>query len=322
MQGGAIKDTKDDRDLMFSDIIAGGDNVEFNLPKSFLLDYDFPVKNQGSVWSCIGQSVSAHKQYQEDKELSARFVYRKCKDIDGYNGKGTFTRIGVKVACDYGDCEEILLPEADNNNEEKYLGIKIGDKELDNAKNHKSKKYIRVGYNMGNIHEDIKQALFEYKTPIVLAIPWYKNYNQAEIPSPPVDFKFGHGVLVLGWREDNYLVCLNSWSSAWADKGRFYLPPQAPKYDAWVTIDEDEIIMPPKIQNRDIKLEQDNATKMRDELYDKFAPYDKARGVAGKEWLLIVQAITYRGYSYTDIINYCYAKSRGKEVPFDLNNKR
>lgn len=72
----------------------------------------------------------------------------------------------------------------------------------------------------------------------------------------------------------------------------------------------------PYTRNKDA--EQSNALVLQAELYKAFAPYDKARAYAGGNWPVLVNAITYYGYTVTDVVNYCYAVSRGKKAPFNL----
>jgi len=53
---------------------------------------------------------------------------------------------------------------------------------------------------------------------------------------------------------------------------------------------------------------------------------EAARAIAGRNWLLIVQAVTYRGYTVKDIENYLYAQSRNKTgtkaYNFDLTRNK
>lgn len=73
---------------------------------------------------------------------------------------------------------------------------------------------------------------------------------------------------------------------------------------------------------RNLDAEQANALVLQAELYKSFAPYDKARAWAGGHWPELVNAMTYFGYTTTDLVNQCYAASRGKKVPFNLLKKK
>lgn len=329
--GGAEESPIDARDLMFEDIVGAPDDA---LPSQFQLDYDFPIKNQRRAWSCVGQSASSSKQFQEEVELSARFAYRKCKDIDGFLGRGTYLRIGAKIIQEFGICREELIPEEENLSDESYLNIWPSKQAIDNADKHKSKVYMNVGSDFGAksfedidyeiIHENIKRAVYEYRTPVIMGCKWYPNYVPDKIgnlPFPMGSPKFGHAFIAIGWTSADDLICVNSWGEAWGNKGKFLLRPAFPKFnEGWIHVDEDQvpIEIPPKRVDRNIVLEQQKALQLRNAIYSAFDKKDEARKWAGRHWFELVNAFTYKGYSAIDLINQIYAGSRKLDLPFNL----
>lgn len=332
--GGATKDPIDHRDLLLNEIVGGGDLPA--LPADFKLGYLFPVKNQGRTWSCVAQATAAHKQFQEGAHLSAKFIYKLCKQNDGLATKGTYTRFGVKTLVDYGVCEERLLPEADTQDEVSYLDFLVTQAELDNAKQYKSARYISCGvFDLTvqpdtfttKLHESIKRGLYTYKQPVVIAIPWADNYQPMKdglLPMPSANIKYGHALLCVGWNSNNELMLLNSWGENWGLHGYCFLRPEAPKFDAWTTIDvkDDEIPLPIKPTTKDVNLERRKALELRTYLYLHFNKADVARSWAGKNWLQLVKSYSYDGYSLTDLTNYIYSASRNLTLPFDLSKQR
>lgn len=333
-KGGAVKDPYDGRDLLVQEVIAGAPAV--TLPLEFEVPYDYPVKNQGRAWSCVAQATAAHKQYQEKKRLSARVVYKQCKLTDGYYGKGTYTRQGVKVLANFGAPEEYLAPEKNNQSDDAYLAFDITPAMTENARQHKSARYLSCavyerdleGKTMDEaLHDSIKRSLFEYKQPIVLAIPWYGNYQPDALgilPKPNRLFLYGHAILCTGWTATDHLKCINSWGELWGVNGRFYLRRDAPKYDAWFSIDMPDIPLaekPPAIA-RNIEKEKRVAMEFRALVYAKLGKNDPSRGWLGKNWFVVVNALVYFGYTPTDIFNQAYAVTRQKPIPFDLNKPR
>ncbi len=333
---GGVRDIPDERYLRFQEIIAGAALPE-QLPVNYLLEYKFPVKNQYQRWSCVGEAWAAQKAYQEGVELSGLDLYRWCKENDNYPPKGTYTRMGGKALTDYGAVEQPFVNDSWFTTEESCAAYRRQLNALDNAPKHKSLRLVNCGpFDVvvspdtftTKMHELVKKAIYSNHLPVVMAIPWYPEYNRPPkdgllpLPKPMAD-NVGHVVTVLGWDTDNNLICLNSFGPNWGVNGRFLLSPQAPKWDAWLTIDLPAIPAPPIAPvTRDKGLEQKKALELRTYLYLHFAPNDKARGWAGVNWFACVNAVTYLGYTYTDITNVAFAASRGQIMPFDISKQK
>lgn len=68
---------------------------------------------------------------------------------------------------------------------------------------------------------------------------------------------------------------------------------------------------------RDFAAEKKNALALQKVIYSAFAPYDIARAYAGGHWSILVNAVTYYGYTNIDIKNWLYSLTHKKVV---LNN--
>lgn len=240
---GIYPDSVDERDAISAAFIG-----VVKLPAEFRLkDPGTPIKFQGSFPSCGGQAGGGLKEYQETKEtgkihhFSARSVYAKCKEIDGYpNLQGTFTRIVCKVLTNWGIEFEKDYPEKHDIPYNEYIKpVKLRDE-------FRTKGYVRIRMNPVNF-EDVKQFIYQQRTPVLIAITGdTKGWNTAAVKKnnyyvmPPDDTgrNWGHLMFVVGWQKDGSLILRNSWAKNWGDKGYCYLPiGYTHLQDAWGLMD-------------------------------------------------------------------------------------
>lgn len=221
---GAIDSPVDLRDYDYSMVSCSSDNID--IPKEFILDYDYPILNQGTVGSCVAHALSCMKSYIDgtntDNMYSVGFIYANRQE-DDFQGTGMITREALKNIVKYGDCTKKSFPI-----NEEYPSIlntleKYGkDKLLDEADDHKSLAYIRLDT------ENIKEYLFKYQKPVLITVRVYENFYEANInggviPKEPKGKKRGgHALLCIGYKEDT-LILINSWGDYNGDKGRYYL---------------------------------------------------------------------------------------------------
>lgn len=137
------------------------------------------------------------------------------------------------------------------------------DSNLDNyvalANNKKIGSYAHL-YNV----EEIKQALYLYKTPVIVCfdvdeygLQLDENYV-AYVPTKPYG---GHATVCYGWNEIGLLI-QNSWGEDWGNNGTFILPYEYPWYEAWLISfkaldnneNEDESNQEPEIEKPDYYL--------------------------------------------------------------------
>lgn len=220
---GAIESPTDLRDYDYSMISCSTDKIE--LPKEYVLDYTYPILNQGNIGSCVAHSLSCMKSYIDgtntDNMYSIGFIYANRQE-DDWQGKGLVVRQALKNLVNYGDCRKVSFPI-----NEEYPDIlneldKYGkDKLLSEAQDHKSLAYIRLE------KENIKEYLVKYQKPILVTVTVYDNFYTANangyIPSVPQGSKKGgHAMLCIGYKKDT-LVLVNSWGNYNGDNGLYYL---------------------------------------------------------------------------------------------------
>ncbi len=245
---GAIDSPVDLRDYDYSMVSCSSDNID--IPKEFILDYDYPILNQGTVGSCVAHALSCMKSYIDgtntDNMYSVGFIYANRQE-DDFQGTGMITREALKNLVKYGDCTKKFFPV-----NEEYPSIlntleKYGkDKLLDEADDHKSLSYIRLDI------ENIKEYLFKYQKPVLITVRVYENFynsniNGGIIPKEPNGKKRGgHALLCIGYKEDT-LILINSWGDYNGDKGKYYLDVNSSIIkELWVLEDEKNVNRPLK----------------------------------------------------------------------------
>jgi C1A family cysteine protease len=238
---GCRKDPKDLRDIPMALVLP-----PIPLPKSF--DYTrsmSPVRDQGNEGTCVAfASVVGVKEYQDTKEyhkpveLSPRFVYSLCKELDGApEEEGTYPRIAMKVLLNYGVCPEICWPYQPH---QKDRPKKNAQKD---AKRYQIRAYARLKTTL-----EMKRNLL-VNGPFLAGVDVFESWfdKRAEktglIPMPKQNEELmgGHAVCVVGFDDAQQLFKFkNSWSKKWADKRYGYLAyDYFKKYcsDAWSATD-------------------------------------------------------------------------------------
>ncbi|MFH1037781.1 MAG: C1 family peptidase [PVC group bacterium] len=235
---GCLKDPMDGRDLPMRVILP-------RITAPAMVDYTrrmSPVRNQGDEGTCVAfAAVVGMKEYQEQEEcrrlieLSPRYLYRLCKQMDGIpDEEGTFPRVAMKALAQRGVCREECwpyrpyqtdspCPEAD----EQALPFRI-------------KTYARLAEI-----EEMEQSLF-INGPFLAGVDVFRNWfedhgGEIQLPANGETSLGGHAVCVMGYsREGTYFKFKNSWSDDWGDGGYGYLPYEyMDRYclDAWSSTD-------------------------------------------------------------------------------------
>ena len=107
----------------------------------------YKIRNQDGSLSCVGQAtakilgIHEVKEGREFKDLSPKFIYTRR---DNYPDGGMWLPNALSIACQYGSCEEYLLP--CENQGETWLNDKSQETIacVDNAKLYKGKNYIFI----------------------------------------------------------------------------------------------------------------------------------------------------------------------------------
>jgi len=235
---GAKKDPKDKRDYRVAGIAAPVDAAI----KEFILDELYPSKQQYSRGSCTSQAQAHHKERQEKRPLSARFIMGMTKSLEGNTNYGAYTRDTFTVVNKNGVCAEEKYPEPGP--ELPWVDYvnpnSIPDECFKDAEGHKSNSYWRVENDV----ESIKSAIWNFKNSVVLTVEWFKEFNRPTNGILPFEFSNsvgGHAVECVGWNDVKQLLkCKNSWGDYWGDNGFFYIPYSIlPKiiWDVWSSLD-------------------------------------------------------------------------------------
>ena len=236
---GAKRDKKDKRDYKLAGIMAPG-----AIPKQlFIIEDVFDSKNQGSRGSCTSQAQAHHKERQEKKKLSARFVMALSKQLEGDTDYGGYARNSFKVAYQNGICSEEVYPEPGNEMTwEEYIDVaKIPQAAFDDAAQHKSQSFWWVNTTV----DDIRNCLITYKNSVNMSMPWYSEFNRplpdGTLPSYSGTTVGGHEIDIKGFDDyEEKLICKNSWGESWGNKGDFKIPYSmfpALVWDLWCSLD-------------------------------------------------------------------------------------
>ena len=197
-----------------------------------------PVKDQGFLGSCVGFSICAMKEWQEQKEhadevkmgkkdhrdekyydLSEAWVYWMAKKIDDWPGEeGTSIRYAMKVLNKIGvPCEKAWPYDDFIYGEPKKWADLVSRWSL-----------IREYYSIEGLDE-LKGALAQ--GPVCIGIGCYEEIdnvgNDGIVPYParPQYCLGGHAIAAIGYDDNTELVKFkNSWSIDWGQNGYGYLP--------------------------------------------------------------------------------------------------
>lgn len=240
---GVIDSPKDERDFIYNPACAN----QQELPKSFCIDYKYPILNQGQIGSCVAHSLSELKSYidsvDKDNMYSIGFIYSNRKE-DDFVGHGMIPRQALSNLVSNGDCFHNDFPI-----NEEYPSIlntldKYGrDQLFKKASDHKSKAFAKLEV------EQIKEYLANQQKPILLTVKVYSSfyearYRKGEVPNEIYGTYFGsHAMIIVGYDEDK-LKIVNSWGD-FGDGGYVYIDINNPIIkELWVLEDDKTIIKP------------------------------------------------------------------------------
>ena len=218
--GGCLPEKKDVRDYKLkAGVISAAD-----LPEEFTFGVEAPVKNQGSVNSCVAHAMSSILESYTEDDLSTNFIYGTQKMLYGHEGEGMYLRDACATALKYGDMKYEDCPgniEVPDCYESAEAALKVPEKK-------ESAYYYRINrYFSCNSPAEIKYAIYNYG-PVLAALNWsYSFYVNDEgilsCEEKKPEYCGGHAIMVIGWTKDGFL-CQNSWGADWGMNGRFILP--------------------------------------------------------------------------------------------------
>lgn len=330
----------DPRNLYWQDFAPLGATEE-KLPERVLLDNDVRNLNQGQTSACTCHALVHAFSLMEKLQLSARYAFWKVKTDKKYRSSdlhyGAYIIDPIKLLINEGiPAYSVLYDEKDITSDEKYIKALTTYPEL-----FKGGAYLYV--TSGNDQREKWQQVTRYiayeQKPVIVGVTWRTSFNNARKtgvvpPVTPTGSLVGHAMLVNGyeWRVvqgavELYVRCENSFGDSWGDKGSVWLPTRYTQLQsgiAYIPPDEVErigLVKPEPVEARDVlreKLAADEIWKAVDAAFPlnvsvlATAKNNAARSLYAKNKLLFIQAATYRKWKTTDIVNWLYARSRGK----------
>jgi len=198
--------------------LVGHQIAEAILPKAIALpstldmtDYLEPVRDQGSLPTCVAQACACMKEWQGRMDsnltqyMSPQFIYnnRNNQGSDGMNGQDA-----MNILCNLGDCLETTYPYGTI-----VPNTQIPAAAFKEAALHKCKNPALITTLNG-----LQTALYT-NGPCLICFPVY-NYSATfwEKQTPDQQEIGGHGVAVVGWTTTGFII-RNSWGVNWPTEG-------------------------------------------------------------------------------------------------------
>jgi C1A family cysteine protease len=226
-----VRDPADPRDHIFS-------VVNKTIPaKVDLRVYSTAVEDQGVLGSCTGNAIAnaielINKKNSKIFDISRLFIYYQERLLEGsiYYDNGAYIRDGIKACYTWGAPLESLWP---------YVIRKWSTKPSTAAYTDAAKRKV-TGYKKCIDFASVKNALAS-GTPVIVGFDVYSSFEQGSwqnangtglMPYPNVNTEQllgGHAVCIVGYDDSlagGRFIVKNSWGTAWADKGYFYMPYQ------------------------------------------------------------------------------------------------
>jgi len=238
---GCRKDPKDLRDIPMRLVLPP-------IPVPGRIDYTksmTPVRYQGDEGTCVAfASVVGVKEYEDSKEykkvitLSPRYLYHRCKEIDGIpQEEGTYPRVAMKVLLKNGVCPESFWPYRPHQTDKPKRGAAAS-----------SKKYRIIAYARLSGLPEMKRSLVvngPFLAGVKVFTGWFTGKTEKTgviaMPKKNDGLEGGHAVCIVGYDDTKRLLKFkNSWSEGWGDEGYGYLPyPYMERFctDAWSATD-------------------------------------------------------------------------------------
>jgi C1A family cysteine protease len=235
---GCLKDPVDRRDIPMKLVlprITAPPEVDYGGRMS-------PVRDQGPEGTCVAFAAAVGvKEYQEKKErgrlteLSPRYLYSRCKKIDGIpQEEGTYPRTAMKVLAKTGVCLEECWP---YRSYQKNQPCSEADAQAGDFR-------IRTYARLSGIPE--MERSLSANGPFLVGVevfPGWFDSRGGMIPLPDKQeiAAGGHAICVAGYDRGNQVFKFkNSWGAGWGDRGYGYLPYEYMRrycLDAWSATD-------------------------------------------------------------------------------------
>ena len=331
---------QDPRNLAYDQMVVFGGEI----PKQGEVYGRLPeILNQNQSHSCTLHSTVGAVHQISGELLSPRYGYWRIKTDKKYPSSllpyGAHMKDSVSVLINEGICDYELLPNENTDTEEGYLNVSDSNIMHENAKKNAGGTYLYATLAGGTtaIFDAVVKYMWEQKQPVKVGVRWYQEYNNARkggvIPAVWATSQWaGHDMCAVEWKEINgepYLGFLQSWGDKWGDEGKVWMPRNYSYFYSPIAVipslkaQDLEIKKPiPLAQSeRNKHKERANAQELTALTEVKFPKVGDpkangqnaiARSIFGKEKLVFINAVCYLGWTFTDIINHLYARSRSK----------
>lgn len=236
---GCHKDPEDKRDLMYKDFM-----VQKTIPDEFDLSKSMTaVGNQMQLGSCVSWAAKAVKERQELIErgtiinLSAIYLYKKCKFEDQLSSEGTYPRVAVSILSKYGICREELCPYDIS----KFPSLVLSPEMDQDASKYKIKAFTRL-----TSISEMENSLITngpFIAGLLVDEKWFQNKGEIITTLENPNLASGHAIAFVGYSKTNsqkYFIFKNSWSENWGEKGYGKVSYEyVEKYlqDSWAIVD-------------------------------------------------------------------------------------
>ena len=228
---GCIPSKKDLRDYRLDKKVA----YSVLLPTEFEVPHS-PIKNQGSVCSCVAHSVAEvlEAMNKNKEKYSTDWIYG-YRPVSYSQSKGMYPRQAIKTTIDIG---YVLYDDFSGNTEMREVKNKVDGSLTFLKAKAKSRKMVAYAY-LKDRHE-IKEAIYLTKNPVVICIhccyPFITDEDEVLITSNKRDGY--HAMVCYGWNDKGLLI-QNSWGENWGDHGTCILPDDYPLNEAWAIADKE-----------------------------------------------------------------------------------
>lgn len=215
------------------DFVASTNEEKF--PTGFYLSFMPPVKNQGSVGSCVAHAIATVAEYYNRKEtgtftpMSTGYIYGNRR-LTLHKGSGMFTRDALKTMTKYGDVI----------NEDFPINVEVPEAITEFEDCAESLEWAGLNYKFAEYYklkdENAIKAHLMTGNPVIMSMWWYDDIEMNKgILQTKMKKSYstsGHCMVIYGWNQYGWKV-QNSWGTQWGDKGRFILPYKVKLKEAW-----------------------------------------------------------------------------------------
>lgn len=225
---GCFKDVPDERDFIFT-ISKAASPVSY--PSNFKLE-SVPIKNQGSVNSCVAHSIATIKEVQEYYETKKKMTFSVgwiygYRVGNQYKGEGMYPREALNNLIKYGEVTSNYFPE--NIEWGKQLSDLISKRKttcLTQGLVYRCSAYARVTGT-----QNVKACLYVNHSPVLICCNIYDSFYTTKkdgvVPTLMTGQHNGnHAMVIVGWKKignAEYWIVQNSWGVEFADNGYCYI---------------------------------------------------------------------------------------------------